>query len=349
LDSLAQQNYPYLEVVVVDNASNDDTCDRVRHHYPRAKIIELKENSEYCRGNNVGIGHSQGAYVLVLNQDVQLASTFIAEMVQALEADPAIGIATGKLLRCAPDGVSIMPATIDNAGGHILLSNRAIRDRGYGEPDVGQYDSPEDVVSAYGAAAFCRRAALEAVRYKREYFDEAFVAYKEDFDLSRRCRALGWRVRFVPSATGYHVRGWAGAVRSISERTHLSRARRRHSFKNRYLLLIKHESVSSLVADLPSILWYEVRSLAFCVFLEPHLLLALLRVGTLLPEALQKRRHLRTLQKLQAVQQSQPASAMHRKPSEHVVVSVAGTNGVAAHQSQRDLSSAKRPPRLPRA
>jgi GT2 family glycosyltransferase len=292
LTSVAKQSYRDIDVTVVDNASTDDTLKQISMNFPDVKVIALGKNLEFCRANNLGMALSRGEYILILNQDVWITPLFIGELVAALGGDATAGIATCKLLRSDSAGLPVVPATIDNAGGHMLMRSRMIRERGYGERDVGQFNLPEYVFSASGAAAFFRRAALESVRYDDQYFDETFVAYKEDVDISWRCQALGWRTRYVPSAVGYHARGWGGPVRSITHRRAMSRARRRHSFKNRYLLLIKNESLSSVARDFPWIVWYEVRSLAFCFFVEPYLLSAFPDLVALLPDVLRKRRHL---------------------------------------------------------
>src|SRR5205807_9905362 len=134
---------------------------------------------------------------------------FVKQLVDALEADRSAGAAAPKLLTGEPNGQPAVPTSIDCAGGHTLLRSCVAKDRGYGELDRGQYDEPEYVFSVNGGAAMFRREALEDAREGDQYFDEAFVAYKEDLDLSWRCRRLGWRMRYVPSAVGYHIPGFS--------------------------------------------------------------------------------------------------------------------------------------------
>src|SRR5439155_16165933 len=135
-------------------------------------------------------------YVLVLNPDTVLRPNFIEELIHALDARPDAASASGKLLR-------MDSTTIDSTGIVMLRSQRHL-DRGADEPDIGQFDKPEDIFGASGAAAMYRRPALEDARIDDEYFDEDFFAYREDADLAWRLRLLGWNSIYVPSAVALH-------------------------------------------------------------------------------------------------------------------------------------------------
>jgi len=155
-----------------------------------------------------------------------------------MDRNPSAGSATGKLLRQTKD---FGPARrisdqkiLDSTGIYITPSQRHF-DRGSGEPDTGQYEKPECVFGASGAAALYRRAMLEDVRKEREYFDESFFAYREDVDLAWRAQWMGWRCLYLPKAIGYHVR------RVLPEnRSTLPEAINMHSVKNRFLLRVKN-------------------------------------------------------------------------------------------------------------
>jgi GT2 family glycosyltransferase len=124
--------------------------------------------------------------------------------------------------------------TLDSTG-IIMLRNQRHLDRGADEPDLGQYDRPEDVFGPSGAAALYRRAALEDVAFDGQYFDEDFFAYREDADLAWRCRLFGWTSLYVPAAVARHRRRVTperrGALPSIINY---------HSVKNRFLLRINN-------------------------------------------------------------------------------------------------------------
>ena len=101
------------------------------------------------------------------------------------------------------------PDTIQNAGS-LLLSDGSGADRGFREPDRGQYDKPEEVFGACGASVLYRREMLEDVGS----FDETFFMYYEDTDLNWRMRLRGWKVMYEPSAVVDHVH--AGSSREWS-------------------------------------------------------------------------------------------------------------------------------------
>jgi GT2 family glycosyltransferase len=90
---------------------------------------------------------------------------------------------------------------IVNNVGSILVEDGSAGDRGFLEPDLGQYDEPAEVFAWCGAGVLLRSAYLE----EAGLLDERFFMYYEDTDLAWRGRALGWRYRYVPSARMRHV------------------------------------------------------------------------------------------------------------------------------------------------
>jgi len=206
LSSLQRLNYPKeaMEIVLVDNGSNDGSTDFVRKKFPDVEIVELKRNIGFSAGNNVGIKKSKGAFVAILNNDTVVDENWLIEMVKLMLKDPSIGIVAPKIL-FAKD-----PQRINNAGS-FPLTNGWVVDRGIYEKDKGQYDQVEEVFAACGAAMLCRRAMLEEVGG----FDERLFAYFEDTDLSWRARLRGWKIVYTPYAVVYHEH--CGTAREWSE------------------------------------------------------------------------------------------------------------------------------------
>src|SRR3989475_9985675 len=99
LNALAQQAYPSLELIVVDNASVDDSTAQVKALYPRAHLVCNTVNTGYCGGHNQAIRISRGAYYLPLNPDVVMKPDYVAALVGALENPPQHGAAAGKLIQ----------------------------------------------------------------------------------------------------------------------------------------------------------------------------------------------------------------------------------------------------------
>lgn len=193
---VAQEVAGGVRVVLVDDASTDDSLALVRERWPEVSVVALTENGGITAALNHGVRAADTELVALLNNDVELDPGWLAALVAALDAHPEAASATGKLLRYADRGV------ID-AAGDVLLWSSAVYNRGYGELDRGQYDRPQEVFSACGGAALYRRAAFARIGP----FDESFGAYLEDIDWGTRARLAGYTCRYVPDARGYHMRG----------------------------------------------------------------------------------------------------------------------------------------------
>jgi GT2 family glycosyltransferase len=269
LDGLEDQADPSIELVVVDNASTDRSVELVRERFPGARIIMNADNVGYCKAHNQAIAASQGEFYLALNPDVRMQPGFIEHMAESLEARPECGSAVGKLWQV---GVQ-EPRILDGAG--LFMDRRRHQYlRGHGQPDRGQYDQPEEVFGADGAAPLHRRAMLEDVKVDGEYFDEQFFAYMEDVDLACRARLLGWRCWYEPAATAFHARSFQPGRRRA-----MPRRMRRVAVKNRYLMILKNEGREEWRRDWWRILSYDLKIWAYILLFEQSSLgaMALLR------------------------------------------------------------------------
>ena len=200
---LAQETVEPFEVVLVDNGSSDDSVAYTRRCFPRVRIIEAKKNLGFAGGNNLGIKAARGHHIVLLNNDTQVRPGWLRALIEAAESTPEAGAIAAKLLFLDP------PNTIQNAGS-LLLSDGSGADRGFREPDHGQYDVREEVFGVCGASALYRREMLDDVGG----FDETFFLYYEDTDLNWRMRLRGWKVIYEPSAVVDHIH--AGSSREWS-------------------------------------------------------------------------------------------------------------------------------------
>jgi GT2 family glycosyltransferase len=314
LTLLAEQTSPPDEIIIVDNASTDHSAQVIEmwqaqwlnnangQRRPALRLIRNARNEGFCRGNNQGIHAASGDFILLLNADVMLNPQFLANLISVLEADETVGIVVGKLLS------STDPSKIDSTG-LVMHKTRRASDRGQGEDDTGQYQTSEEVFGASGAACLCRRSMLEEIKYDAadlagirkpgrflhdEYFDELFFVYKEDVDLAWRARLNGWKCVYTPNAIGWHYRKWG-----TGKRKDIPVWIRRHSLKNRYLMLLKNERRETLTPHLWSILWYELRSLGYLLVREPALLTVISDIFRAWPEIMQKRQITQQLSRLQ--------------------------------------------------
>ena len=308
LDSLLAQNYPNIEVIIIINGSTDRSASFIKTKYGRNKkirIIEPGENTFYSRGNNIGIRESHGEYIFALNQDTVLEQGFIKKLIAVMETDQTLSSVSGKLLHYNYT-IDSKTKIIDSTGIEIFKTRRVI-DRGQWERDEYQYDADREIFGASGAAAMYRRSALEAVKQPKnpsassgqgteyEYFDESFVAYKEDIDLSWRFQLAGFRCRYVPEAVLYHGRSvgrsWPNQfIRFIVNRSRQSRMVRKLAFKNHYLMMIKCEVGEHFWRQFGFVFIREALLLIYTIFFEPFQITALVELYHELPEALRKRR-----------------------------------------------------------
>lgn len=289
LGALAGQTYAPLEVIIVDNGSSDASLAWASTLVEEmgASVIQLGTNTGFAPAFNRGYALSHGECVLSLNADVRLEPDAIAGWVGALARHPEAGLACGKLWR---DKHSTERPLLDSTG---LFLSRARRpyDRGGGEEDVGQYDRAGEVFGACGAAWAARRAMLEDVRCLGELLDEDFFAYYDDADLSWRARLRGWTCWYEPAARGWHARGQAETLHKRSASPALEAAQR-HALKNRYLMMLKDDTLAGVAADLPFILAGDVARFGYLLLRRPSLLSAYGDVWRLRRRMVEKRRHI---------------------------------------------------------
>jgi GT2 family glycosyltransferase len=215
LQSLASQELEGgFEVLVVDNESTDGSPEAVRDRFPDVRLVRAGRNLGFAGGNNLGVAEARGRHVVLINNDARARPGWLAALVEAAESDPRAGAVTCKVLFTEPAGV------IQNAGS-LLLSDGSSAERGYEQPDRGQFDAAEEVFAICGAGVLLSRAMLEDVGG----FDDTFFLYYEDTDLSWRMRLRGWKVVYEPAAVIDHVHSHASGEWSPMFVFHVDRNR----------------------------------------------------------------------------------------------------------------------------
>jgi GT2 family glycosyltransferase len=230
------------DVIVVDNASTDDSVDIARSFGPRLEqrarqlcILGQPTNLGYTLGANVALRHlmanARHDVIVLLNQDASLAPDYVASVVDALERMPQAGVVGAKILY--PDSV-----TLQHAGGHLVRPRLLGRHYGQGESEGnGSFDREQDVDFVTGAVFAVRVACIEQIGI----FDEVFApGYYEDVDLCQRAQRAGWRVVYVPSARARHVE-------SASFRDRVGRFRLSH--RNRLVFALPELVQPAFAAD----------------------------------------------------------------------------------------------------
>src|ERR1700757_3144507 len=176
LESVLDQKYPNLEVIVVDNASTDGTSDILEQFADQCQIHYNDQNIGFAAAQNQAIGLSTGEWILTLNPDVLLLKNFIQALVDAGQMDPKIGSVCGKLLTIRASFDLPDKQLVDSTGIYFTPMLRHL-DRGSQEIDNGHYLNFEYVFGATAAAALYRRQMIEAVSIQGEFFDPDFFVY----------------------------------------------------------------------------------------------------------------------------------------------------------------------------
>src|ERR1700692_47308 len=254
LESVLEQKYPNLEVIVIDNASTDGTVDLLEQFADRCRIYYNDVNIGFAAAQNQAIALGTGEGVLTLNPDVLLMPNFIQALVDAGRMDPNGGTVWGKLLTIRATFALPDKQLVDSTGIYFTPMLRHL-DRGSQEIDNGHYLNFEYVFGATAAAALYRRAMIEDIAVLGEFFDPDFFVYREDADVAWRAQLMGWRCIYTPLARGYHVRNvLPGNRRALPSVINM------HSVKNRFLLRLKN-----MTPDLYRRNWLSITARDFVV------------------------------------------------------------------------------------
>jgi GT2 family glycosyltransferase len=233
LGSLRDQSFRTFETFVVDNGSVDGSITFVEEHFPEVNVVPLGENRGIAAAFNAGIEASTAEYVALLNNDTEQDPGWLKALVRAAEDHPEAGLFASKLVDFHDRGV------LDGAGDAMRLSGLPYR-LGHGERDSGRFDRPGYVFGACAAAALYRKDMLDEVGL----FDEDFVSYCEDGDLSFRAQLAGYRCFYVPGAIVYHM----GSASTGGKR---SPTATRLGSRNSFSLLVKNLPLSAVPHVLP--------------------------------------------------------------------------------------------------
>jgi GT2 family glycosyltransferase len=204
LEALRQQHRQADRIVVVDNASSDDSLKQAAAWLQRTTLIRLTTNTGFARANNIAIREAGNVdFLALLNPDAFPERGWLDALLERAQREPAIASFASQL-RLASD-----PTRLDGAGDEYHGSGRAWR-RGHGSPAADSPGQESEVFAPCAAAALYRREAVVSAGG----FDERYFCYFEDVDLGFRLRLMGHRCLYVPSATVRHVSSAVGGYRS---------------------------------------------------------------------------------------------------------------------------------------
>jgi len=196
-DTILRQDYSNYKVVIVDNASDDDSTIFLRERYPDIEIIRNEKNLGYAAGNNVGLEHaySRGAqYFLVINNDTVVPFDTISRLVEIALVDPRIGFVTGKVFFHGNGNM------LQTAGKIDKFWRATVVNVGQNEEDKGQYDRQRDFDYLDDVFWLVKRDVYEQLGG----YDPEFFLYWEETDWCARAKGKGYRLVYTPTARIYH-------------------------------------------------------------------------------------------------------------------------------------------------
>ena len=228
LPSVVKYNSSEAEIIVIDNASKDNSILFLKNTYPDIKRIEFKENYGFAKGYNKAINLIHHQYVVLLNSDVRVTENWLQAPIKFLNSNLDYAACQPKIL---DDKTPLKFEYAGASGGYIdTFGYPFCRGRIFEslEDDKGQYDHIKDIFWASGAALFARRE----IYLKLGGLDESFFAHQEEIDLCWRILNEGHKIACIPQSKVYHL-GGASLDKSRPKKTFLN-------FRNNLVMLLKN-------------------------------------------------------------------------------------------------------------
>jgi GT2 family glycosyltransferase len=202
--SLLRNTYKNYEIIIVDNASTDDTAAGIRLLFPYVRLLRNEQNLGYTGGNNKGIEYAlkqDFEYLLILNDDVAVDPNFLKNLVNVACSNPEIGIACPKVL-CFET-----PNKLFKEYGKYNFY------LGISYQPLNTINRPQETGLVPGASFLIKREVMQKIGL----MDENFFLYFDEGDLCYRTREAGFKMMYVPSAIVYHkvsesFSGWTNPV-----------------------------------------------------------------------------------------------------------------------------------------
>jgi GT2 family glycosyltransferase len=204
LESVRANQYPDLEVIVVDNASKDASLE-VAASFPEVKIIRNQENLGFAEANNQGLAQATGSHIALVNNDAVLAPDWIQGLSEFLETHPEAAAVGGKAYLWDEQN------SLWNRGNRYYSYTLIDPENGHGTAFLDTSDDVLEVATLSGCAVMIRRAAIEDVG--EAFLEPIFFTYYEETDFFARAIRKGWKLFYLGEpAVWHHVRASTAAV-----------------------------------------------------------------------------------------------------------------------------------------
>ena len=271
-------NIDNFEIIVVDNASTDDSVKNIKDLFSDVVIVSNKENIGYSGGCNIGAQQAKGKYLIFLNNDTEHSDGWIEKLVDFLEKHPDTFAAQPKVLNINNKEY------FDYAGGAGGFIDRFgfpyVKGRLFNtlEKDTGQYDEPSEIFWSSGAAMIVRSDIFNQLNG----FDEVYFAYMEEIDLCWRAQALRYKIWSIPNAYVYHY--GKQTIKENTVKSHYLNHRNswilflKNSFTFDYGILILKRLVLDWMALIYSVLTFDFTRFIAIIYAEIWILFSLIKI-----------------------------------------------------------------------
>ena len=287
LGSLAAQENARVEIILVDNASTDDSLEFVRARFAQARILANARNAGYSAALNQAVDVMQGDYFLAMNTDIALKPRFLEHLAACIARRRAegCGYAQGKVRYMTEDGRRTNGIY---STGHLFGLNRLVYNRGQGHPDRAQFEREERIPGGNAASLLMSREMLDDMRAGVGVFDPLFFMYGGDVDFDWLAARRGWACWYCPEAVAFHIGEASSRITSRGFDAAFVNAR--------FLAMIKNDRLGDVLRDLPRIARANARDLISKVRRNPPLLWQIpIDLARHVPAALRSRRATRRL------------------------------------------------------
>ena len=200
LESLLNQSYPKesTEILVVDNASGDETIRIIRENFSSVKVIALEKNIGYAAGNNQALLHASHELLVFLNQDTLCHPGFLHALVDMMEADKTLAACNPNIMTPETESFGTMDETFTPESLYLC----DLVPFGYGQNRIINGEKNYRAKLLSGCAFIIRRETVSRLGY---LFDDQFWMYAEDTDLSLRIHNMGQRICAAQDSIVYHL------------------------------------------------------------------------------------------------------------------------------------------------
>ncbi|MDS0526653.1 glycosyltransferase family 2 protein [Clostridium sp. SHJSY1] len=263
VNSLKKITYNNIEIIVVDNASTNNSYNLLDTELDNCTILKSNSNNGFSAGNNIGIKYAlekKAEYILLLNNDTIVDKNFLNPLIEAM-SDSLVGISAGKIYYYDRKKV------IWSAGGYLNRLKALGCHYGMNSPDLQKFNIKREVSFLTGCCQLIRSSIFDEIGL----YDEDYFLYLEDADYCLKVLKSGYKMIYEPKSVIYHK--VSSSVEEFSEMYLYYFTRNRLMFMNKieYRVGIKFISLTYFIfTRLISILKYRQKSKAILRGIEDY-------------------------------------------------------------------------------